>query len=78
MEKWSISSSIHPSRKGHHQAWRILYGHTGLTSVSVKAGDKVSTKQTIGTAYTDDDRTEVHLEIWKNTTLLDPAAWISK
>ena len=52
--------------------------YTGLTSVSVKAGDKVSTKQTIGTAYTDDDRTEVHLEIWKNTTLLDPAAWISK
>ena len=34
----------------------IIRSIPALTSVSVKAGDKVSTKQTIGTAYTDDDR----------------------
>lgn len=54
--------------------------YTQLESVSVKAGDKISTRQRIGTAYTDNDegKTEVHLEIWKGTVLLDPALWISK
>jgi murein DD-endopeptidase MepM/ murein hydrolase activator NlpD len=53
--------------------------YTGLTSLNVKAGDKVNTKQSIGTVYTsDDDRTEVHLEIWKGTTLMDPSGWITK
>lgn len=54
--------------------------YTQLENVSVSAGDKVSTKQKIGTAYTNSDEgtTEVHLEIWKGTALLDPSGWISK
>jgi murein DD-endopeptidase MepM/ murein hydrolase activator NlpD len=53
--------------------------YTGLTAVQVKAGDKITTKQVIGTAYTgDDNQTEIHLEIWKGTTIMDPAGWITK
>ncbi len=54
--------------------------YTNLSDVSVKAGDKITTKQRIGTAWKnpEEDKTEVHLEIWKNTVLLDPALWINK
>ncbi len=54
--------------------------YTNLTDVIVKAGDKITTKQKIGTAWEDPEegKTEVHLEIWKNTVILDPALWISK
>jgi septal ring factor EnvC (AmiA/AmiB activator) len=54
--------------------------YTNLSDVTVKAGDKVSTKQKIGTAWEDPEegKTEVHLEIWKNTVILDPSLWISK
>ena len=53
--------------------------YTGLTAVQVKAGDKITTKQVIGTAHTrDDNQTEIHLEIWKGTTIMDPAGWITK
>jgi murein hydrolase activator len=53
--------------------------YTGLTAVQVKAGDKITTKQVIGTAYTrDNNQTEIHLEIWKGTTIMDPAGWITK
>ncbi|MEZ5013007.1 MAG: peptidoglycan DD-metalloendopeptidase family protein [Chitinophagales bacterium] len=54
--------------------------YTGLENVTVKAGDKVTTKQKIGSAWEDpeENKTEVHLEIWKNTTILDPSLWISK
>ncbi len=54
--------------------------YTNLEDVQVKAGDKVSTKQKIGSAWEDPEegKTEVHLEIWKGTVILDPALWISK
>ncbi len=54
--------------------------YTNIENVTVKAGDKVTTKQKIGTAWEDPDdgKTEVHLEIWKNTVILDPALWINK
>ena len=54
--------------------------YTNLSDVTVKAGDKVTTKQKIGTAWEDPEegKTEVHLEIWKGTVILDPALWISK
>ncbi|MCB9034575.1 MAG: peptidoglycan DD-metalloendopeptidase family protein [Chitinophagales bacterium] len=51
--------------------------YSKLDAVNVAKGDKVSTKQVIGTAYTDDDNiTEVHLEIWKGTEKLNPSSWI--
>lgn len=54
--------------------------YTNLSEVTVKAGDKITTKQRIGTAWKnpEEEKTEVHLEIWKNTVLLDPALWINK
>lgn len=54
--------------------------YTNLASVNVEPGDKVSAKQKIGTVYTNSEegKTDVHLELWKGTTLLDPALWISK
>ena len=54
--------------------------YTNLSDVTVKAGDKITTKQRIGTAWEnpEEEKTEVHLEIWKNTVLLDPALWINK
>jgi murein DD-endopeptidase MepM/ murein hydrolase activator NlpD len=61
-----------------HGEYYTVYTH--LSSVSVSAGDKVSTKQKIGNAWEDPDEgtTEVHLEIWKGTVILDPGLWISK
>lgn len=54
--------------------------YTQMATVNVEAGDKITTKQKIGTVYTDPEegQSEVHLEIWKGTALLDPAGWISK
>lgn len=53
--------------------------YSKLISVSVSKGQKLSTKQVIGTAYTDDDNiTEVHLEVWKGSTKLNPSGWIYK
>jgi murein hydrolase activator len=53
--------------------------YQGLESVSVKKGDKVKTKQSIGKAFTDDDnKTGVHFELYKGKLLLNPQHWISK
>lgn len=66
-----------------HKAVLIKHGlyftvYSNLETVSVSKGDKVSTKQIIGKVYTNDaeDKTEVHLEIWKNTTMLNPESWL--
>jgi murein DD-endopeptidase MepM/ murein hydrolase activator NlpD len=53
--------------------------YSKLTSVNISKGQKVSTKQVIGTAFTDEeDITEVHMEIWKGSSKLNPADWISR
>lgn len=53
--------------------------YSKLESVNVSKGQKVSTKQVIGSAYTDEDNiTEVHLEVWKGAAKLDPESWIYK
>ena len=53
--------------------------YSKLASVNVTKGQKISTKQVIGTAFTDEDNiTEVHLEIWKGASKLNPADWIFK
>jgi septal ring factor EnvC (AmiA/AmiB activator) len=54
--------------------------YTKLSSVSVKPGDAVVAGQPLGTVHTDEteDRTEVHLEVWKGTTLLNPEEWLGK
>jgi murein DD-endopeptidase MepM/ murein hydrolase activator NlpD len=52
--------------------------YSNLKTVNVKINSKVSTKQVIGTAYTNpsDGITSTHLEIWKGRTKIDPALWI--
>lgn len=54
--------------------------YSNLESVFVKKGDKVTTRQKIGKAYTDTDEgfSEVHLEIWKGTVKLDPSSWLAR
>lgn len=48
-----------------------------LQNVNVKTGDKVKTKQQLGTVVTDDNnKTELHLEIYKGKSLLNPENWI--
>ncbi|MEW6467767.1 MAG: peptidoglycan DD-metalloendopeptidase family protein [Bacteroidota bacterium] len=50
-----------------------------LSEVYVKTGDKVKTKQAIGKVMTDDDnKTQIHLEIYKGKNLLNPEGWIAK
>lgn len=53
--------------------------YSNLDNVTVKSGDNVTTKQSIGNVYTDESesKTEVHLEIWKGTTKLNPSHWIA-
>lgn len=53
--------------------------YSNLESVFVKKGDKVTTRQKIGQVYTDqaEGTTELHLEIWKGTTKLNPAPWLA-
>lgn len=54
--------------------------YSNLESVSVKTGDKVTTKQHVGivAANSDGDHGELHLEIWKNSSKMDPQTWIAR
>lgn len=53
--------------------------YSGLESVSVKSGQKVTTRQTMGKLFTDqeDDLTKVHIEIWQGKTKLNPRNWLA-
>ncbi len=70
---------------GSNKAVIIRHGdyltvYSNLTDVSVRTGDKVTTKQRIGSIGNDEnnERAEIHLEIWKNTTKLNPQPWLKK
>ena len=53
--------------------------YSKLSSVSVSKGETVKTKQSIGTAFIDENgNTEVHFEVWKSETKLNPSDWIVK
>lgn len=55
--------------------------YSNLSHADVKTGDKVSAKQKIGKVNTDNDeenKTFLHLEIWKDNFKLDPAHWLSQ
>lgn len=53
--------------------------YSNLKSVSVSRGQKVTLKQNIGTVITDpvDGTTEVHFEIRKGATPMNPSSWLS-
>lgn len=61
-----------------HGAYRSVYSN--LREVSVTKGQKVDTKQTVGTVITDEDGSKAHLEIWKITAdglvKVDPGPWL--
>lgn len=62
-----------------HGNYRTVY--SGLSSVSVKKGDKVKAKQTIGKIYTDPDQdnsTLLFFQVWKDKEILNPEFWLAK
>lgn len=58
----------------------FLTVYSNLDQVYVKIGEKVSTKQKIGTVYTSksDSKTELHFEVWQSKTLLNPEEWLAR
>ena len=53
--------------------------YSNLSQVYVKAGDQVSTRQSIGKIYSDPDNgnaTILHFQLWKEKTKLNPAPWL--
>lgn len=54
--------------------------YSNLENVTVKRGDKVTTKQNIGQIHTNktENQTELHFEVLKENTRQDPAGWLSK
>jgi septal ring factor EnvC (AmiA/AmiB activator) len=57
----------------------FLTVYSNLDEVFVKSGDIITTRQRIGSVITDgeEEKTELHLEIWRGSTRLDPADWIA-
>ena len=53
--------------------------YSNLINVKVRAGDKVSLKQTIGQAFTDESgKTMVQFGLWKDADIQDPQLWLAK
>jgi len=52
--------------------------YTNLEEVTVKTGDKITSKQTIGSvSFNDDeDKTVMNLQIWKGQKILNPEDWL--
>ena len=58
----------------------FLTVYSNLDEVLVSKGQKVTTKQNIGRIYTDrnENKTELHFEIWKAKDLMNPSYWLAK
>ena len=54
--------------------------YSNLENVTVKRGDKVKTKQNIGTVHTNktENKTELHFELLKEQSRQNPANWLTK
>lgn len=66
---------------GYNQCVLVQHGnyfsfYCKLGQVSVKAGDKVKTGQSIGVVDTIDSQTLVHLQVWKEKTPQNPETWL--
>lgn len=70
---------------GKNKAVIIRHGdflsvYSNLKDVSINVGEKVKSKQKIGTIYTDsedDNKTILELQIWQGTIKQNPEAWLS-
>jgi septal ring factor EnvC (AmiA/AmiB activator) len=59
----------------NHGEYLTVYA--GLKEVFVKAGQKVTTNQEIGKVFSNTEGvSELRFQIFKNTTALDPQAWL--
>ena len=67
---------------GYHQCILVQHGnyftlYTKMKTVNVKAGDKVTTGQVLGTVDTIDGETAFHFEIWNEKTVpQNPETWL--
>ncbi len=54
--------------------------YSNLSSVFVKKGQKVNTKQELGIIRTDQEesKTELHFELWHNKLIQNPSLWIAR
>lgn len=54
--------------------------YSNLEEVNVRKGEKVSVREVIGKVSTDrkTNTSEVHFEIWKEKTRLDPSKWVAR
>lgn len=62
-----------------HGNYRTVY--SPLKSITVKQGDKVTAKQTIGVIYTDsseDNKTELYFQLYKDRSILNPSLWLAQ
>ena len=62
-----------------HGNYRTVYSN--LTEIYVKEGDKVSTKQKIGKIFIDtenDNKTELYLMIYRDTSIQNPELWLAR
>lgn len=59
-----------------HGNYYTVYCH--LENVTVKVGDNVNARQSLGSIYTDVDegQTILHFEVWKDTVKLNPEDWL--
>jgi murein hydrolase activator len=53
--------------------------YSNLKDVSVKKGDKVKTRQSLGTVFTEqgDSKSRLHFELWQGTIVQNPASWLN-
>lgn len=62
-----------------HGTFRTVY--SGISILNVKTGDKVATKQTLGTIYSDpaeDNKTELYFQIYEDKNIRNPELWLAK
>lgn len=62
-----------------HGNYRTVYSN--LSKLAVKQGDKIETKQKLGTIYSDpeqDNKTELYFQVYQDRTILNPSLWICK
>jgi septal ring factor EnvC (AmiA/AmiB activator) len=67
---------------GAHTTVIIRHGnylsvYSNLSEVFVKQGDKVKTKQSIGKIYTEDNKSVLQFQIWKENVKLNPQDWLA-
>jgi septal ring factor EnvC (AmiA/AmiB activator) len=60
----------------NHGEFTTVYSN--LSSVSVKMGQEVKTKQTIGTVTTEDQLSSMELQIWKGINKMNPIEWLAR